>query len=120
MYRAPTRKGAVNRALHPKENPMKIILKPLDNPFGQTDACHVAELVTALPLAGEGRVHLMSYASKDAFEAGRPSTCSRDVFVKLDDLATFPALWTEIAARVLSDPASPFAGGELSDAEAPQ
>lgn len=95
---------------------MKVIIKDIANQYGHTDGCHVAEWGELDIKNGTGRIRLMSYASKADFEAGKPSTINRDVFLTFADIVNFEPLWTELATKILSDPASAFAGGTLDDA----
>jgi len=98
---------------------MKIIGKQLENQQGHSDECHVAQTGELDLVNGTGRLRLFAYASKAAFEAGKPSTCNRDVTVKFADLTKFEALWTELATMLLTNPASEYYGGTLEDAEKP-
>jgi hypothetical protein len=98
---------------------MKVIVKSIENQFGQTDECHVAEWGELNLKNGTARLRLFSYASKEAYEAGKPSTTNRDVNLSFADIVNFKPLWTELATKLLSDPASQFVGGTLDDAEKP-
>ena len=66
--------------------------------------------------SGTGRLRLYSYASKAAYEAGKPATTNRDVNLSFSDIENFEPLWTELATKLLSDPSSQFVGGTLEDA----
>jgi hypothetical protein len=98
---------------------MKIIEKTLENQQGHSDECHVAQTGELDLVNGTGRLRLFAYANKSAYEAGKPSTCNRDVTVKFADLTKFEPLWVELATMLLTDPSSEFAGGTLEDAEKP-
>jgi hypothetical protein len=86
---------------------------------GHDDTCHVAQWGELDLIHGAGRLRLFAYANKAAFEAGKPSTCNRDVTVKFADLTKFEPLWVELATMLLTNPSSEFAGGTLEDAEQP-
>ena len=94
---------------------MKVIIKSLENEQGHIDECHVAEWGELNLKEGFGWLRLMAYASKDAYLAGKPHTMSRNVKLSFSDIVNFEPLWTELATKLLSDPASKFVGGTLED-----
>lgn len=98
---------------------MKVIVKSLENEQGHYDSCHVAEWGELNLKEGFGWLRLMAYASKDAYLSGKPHTMARNVKLQFSDIVNFEPLWTELATMILTDPASPYYGGTLEDADQP-
>ena len=64
----------------------------------------------------EDRASMMLFGYKDgqAFLDGKSHADSVNVHFKLSELATFEAVWTEIATKLVS-PGGPFEGGAIVD-----
>jgi hypothetical protein len=109
---------------------MKVIVKELENQYGQIDSCHIAEFGELGLKFGTGMLRIQSYASKLAYEAGRQTTMSRDIQLKFDEIGgdtadypagtpVFEALWMRLAMKLITDVDSPFQGGTIENAIKP-
>jgi hypothetical protein len=110
---------------------MKVIVKSIVNGAGHTDTCHVAESGDLDLVGGQGWLTFYGYASKEAFSAGKSASPAVRVPLKFSDivqtcgefpsdLTVFEALWAALAYRMISDPASPYFGGTIEDADKPE